>query len=199
MVSKTDKCSNSQTCLTKKIRLVGLSASSHRCFLLADAAPLLAHEKWFVSFYGGIYSDTSLIENLYFKSVIENSYISVISLGRELSVYEEKIAVEIEGQLGFHHGAQNHQEMNCAIILRWLSFPWDHYVDTSFAIGNGISYATVAPDIEIENAVNGNTNQWLYYMMVEWAFTALSQWEFFLAYPPPLWNLRPDGRRRCRL
>jgi hypothetical protein len=109
----------------------------------------------------------------------KNSYISVISLGRELSVYEEKIAVEIEGQLGFHHGAQNHQEMNCAIILRWLSFPWDHYVDTSFAIGNGISYATVAPDIEIENAVNGNTNQWLYYMMVEWAFTALSQWEFF--------------------
>jgi hypothetical protein len=148
-------------------------------FLLADAAPLLAHEKWFVSFYGGIYSDTSLIENLYFKSAIENSYISVISLGRELSVYEEKIAVEIEGQLGFHYGAQNHQEMNCAIILRWLSFPWDHYVDTSFAIGNGISYATVAPVIEIENAVNGNTNQWLYYMMVEWAFTALSQWEFF--------------------
>lgn len=148
-------------------------------FLLADAVPLLAHEKWFVSFYGGIYSDTSLIENLYFKSAIENSYINVISLGRELSVYEEKIAVEIEGQLGFHHGAQNHQEMNCAIILRWLSFPWDHYVDTSFAIGNGISYATVAPDIEIENAVNGNTNQWLYYMMVEWAFTALSQWEFF--------------------
>ena len=147
--------------------------------LLADTFPLLAHEKWFASIYGGIYSDTSLIENLYFKNAIENSYINIISLGRELSVYENKIAVEIEGQLGLHCGTQNHQEMNCAIILRWLSFPWDNYVDTSFAIGNGISYATMAPVIEIENADNGNTNQWLYYVLVEWAITTPFQWEFF--------------------
>lgn len=147
--------------------------------LPADAFPLFAHEKWFASLYGGIYSDTSLIENLYFKTATENSYISVISLGRELSVHEETIAVEIEGQLGLHYGTQNHQEINCAIILRWLSFPWDNYVDTSFAIGNGISYATVSPVIEIENADNGKTNQWLYYLLVEWAFTAPYQWEFF--------------------
>lgn len=147
--------------------------------LLADAFPLLAHEKWFFSLYGGIYSDTSLIENLYFKNAIENSYINVISLGRELLSHKETIAVEIEGQLGLHCGSQNHQEMNCVIILRWLSFPWDNYLDTSFAIGNGISYATADPVIEIENADYGKTNQWLYYILVEWAFTAPSQWEFF--------------------
>lgn len=137
--------------------------------------------KRFVSLYTGQYSDTALIENLQFNQEFEASHIYVLSIGRRLAQYRQHLAVEMEGQFGFHSGLQNHQEVNGALTLRWLAFPWDRYVDTSFAFGNGLSYATIDPILEIENADNRQTAQWLYYILAEWAFSlrAIPNWEFF--------------------
>lgn len=139
------------------------------------------HRKRFVSLYAGRYSDTPLIQNLQFDHDFEDSDVFVVSIGRQLARYGQSLALELEGQLGVHRGRQSQQEINCAVTLRWLSLPWDKYVDTSFAFGNGLSYATADPVIEIENADNGQTAQWLYYILAEWSFAvdADASWEVF--------------------
>ena len=50
-------------------------------------------------------------------------------------------------------------EFNGLIIARWRLFPWDKYLDTSFAIGDGISYATEVP--EIEEKKDTDSGRWL--------------------------------------
>jgi hypothetical protein len=148
-------------------------------FVSTGATAVYANNQWFVSYYIGKYSDTRLAQNLLFESEIENSTVHVVSLGKQLSVIKKKIAVELEGQIGFHEGLQDHQEFNGSFTLRYLDFPWDHIVDTSFAFGNGISYATADPYLEIDNAENGHTSQILYYILAEWAFNIHPQWEIF--------------------
>lgn len=149
-------------------------------------SPIMAKDKpmskpWFASIYGGKFSDTALIDNLQFDHDFENSDIYVLSLGKEVGRYKEWVAFELEGQVGFHTGRQDHQEVNLAFTLRYLPFFWDHIVDTSFAFGNGISYATQKPALEAEAAGDDQTNQWLYYIAVEWAFSLPShpQWDLF--------------------
>ncbi len=55
---------------------------------------------------------------------------------------------EVEGQVVYHWGEQNHWEFNVAYLLRWMTFPWDQYVDTRVAVGAGVSWATEVPFIE---------------------------------------------------
>ena len=66
--------------------------------------------------------------------------------------------------------------------LRWLPFPWDRYLDTSFAFGNGFSFATADPELEIIDYDKNETSQWLYYILVELAFQVPRQlqWDLFV-------------------
>lgn len=57
---------------------------------------------------------------------------------------------EVEGQVYSHSGEQRHAEYNAVVVLRWLSFPWDKHLDTSIALGEGLSYADVIPRLEEE-------------------------------------------------
>jgi hypothetical protein len=49
--------------------------------------------------------------------------------------------------------------------LRWANLPWNHYINTSFAIGEGISYATAVPTLEKKD--NSHTKRLLNYLMLE--------------------------------
>ena len=129
-----------------------------------------AGDKWFASIYAGQYSDTALNEIVRFNTRTESSYVYVLSLGKELGVFKDKIGMELEGQVGWHSGLQSHNEINMSFTLRWLPFYWDRYLDTSFAFGNGVSYASDAPELEIRESDDDETNQWLYYILVEMAF-----------------------------
>jgi hypothetical protein len=86
---------------------------------------------------------------------------------------------ECEAQLAKHWGYQQHWETNVAVVLRWLDFPWDHRLDTSFAIGEGLSYASVKPKIELDKL--GHTSNLLNYLMFEWEFQVPrhDQWSVF--------------------
>lgn len=132
-------------------------------------ASLSAEQRWFTSIYTGQYSDTALNEIVRFNTRFEDSFVHVISLGKELGVYKSKIGYEVEGQVAWHSGEQSHGELNAVFTLRWLPFPWDRYLDTSFAFGNGISYATSDPELEIRESDDRQTNQILYYILVELA------------------------------
>ena len=129
-----------------------------------------ARGKWFFSIYGGQVSDTAFNEIIRFHTKFEDYYLAALTLGKEFWSYKEKIALEVEGQVVQHFEGKEHQEFNAALNLRWLAFPWDDYIDTSVAFGNGISYATRDPAFEIETADDNLTSQVLYYMMLEVVF-----------------------------
>jgi hypothetical protein len=141
-----------------------------------------ANEDWFVSLYNGCYSNTVFIENLSFQYDFEESYVHVLSIGKKIEHFNNWVGFELEGQLGQHTGKQQHQEINGVAVLRWLIFPWDDFIDTSFGFGNGLSYAAVDPPIEAEEAGAQKTAQSLYYMMAEWSFGLPQKplWQMFL-------------------
>lgn len=59
-------------------------------------------------------------------------------------------------------------EFDPYISWRWANLPWNHYVNTSFAIGEGISYASSVP--AIERVGNDNVKRLLNYLMFEATF-----------------------------
>jgi hypothetical protein len=141
-----------------------------------------AGDQWFTVVYTGKYTDTALNEIIRFNTRYKNSYVHVFSVGKEIGGFKDKIGMEIEGQLGWHSGVQDHCEFNLSYTLRWLPFFWDRYLDTSFAFGNGVSYATSEPELEIRESNDKETNQWLYYILVELAFAVpnYEQYDFFV-------------------
>lgn len=163
----------------------------------ATAGESPPEHSWYTSLYAGRFSHTVLIANLQFDHDFEDSDVYVLSLGKEMGRYQEAIAFEIEGQIGSHAGIENHQEMNLVLTLRWLPFFWDHIIDTSFAFGNGISYATQEPALEAQDADQGHTAQWLYYILLEWSFTVPRhpQWDLFwrIHHRSGIWGLLADN------
>jgi hypothetical protein len=73
-------------------------------------------------------------------------------------------------------------EFNPYFSVRWANFPWNHYLATSFAIGEGLSYATRVPTIEADNTRDGETRNLLNYLMFEATFALPShpKWELAL-------------------
>lgn len=65
-------------------------------------------------------------------------------------------------------GENNIYEFDPYIAFRFVNFPWNNYVNTSLAIGEGISYASSIPALEIRD--NGHTKRLLNYLMLESTF-----------------------------
>ncbi|MHB1221151.1 MAG: hypothetical protein ACYC0J_04075 [Gammaproteobacteria bacterium] len=59
-------------------------------------------------------------------------------------------------------------EFDPYISWRWANLPWNQYVNTSFAIGEGISYVSSVP--AIERIGNNNMRHLLNYLMFEATF-----------------------------
>ena len=122
--------------------------------------------KWFFTLYGGAFTDSDLENDLTFNwDFGDHTYIIVGALARELWRYEDFISFEVEGQLGKYFGQEHQGQINGLIIARWLKFPWDKYVDTSFAVGDGLSYNTHTSDVEKDD--DEDAGRWLNYLMFE--------------------------------
>ena len=152
------------------------------CLIFFTCRPSHATGKWFASVYAGQYSNTALNEIIRLNTDFERSQVYVLSLGKELGIYKDVLGYEIEGQVAWHSGMQHHEEVNCAFTLRWLPFFWDKYLDTSFAFGNGLSFATADPELEIREGDENKTNALLWYILVETAFSLPQQpqWSLFV-------------------
>ncbi len=139
----------------------------------------LAGEGWYLGIYGGraVY-DT--LKDILSDRDYADSYAVALLAGRELTRHRHYLSLEAEGQYVKHFGYQTHAEFNALIALRWLLFPWDRYVDTSFAVGEGLSYATSQPNIEVEK--HDRSARLLNYLMFELAGSLPQhpQWAVFL-------------------
>jgi hypothetical protein len=122
--------------------------------------------KWFFTLYGGVHVQPDLEHALTFQwKSFDNSYIAVAALAREFWRYEQWISLEAEGQVGKFFGDEEGWQFNGLLIARWNKFPWDKYVETSFAIGDGLSYNTEVSKVEEDD--DEDAGKWLNYLLFE--------------------------------
>jgi hypothetical protein len=82
-------------------------------------------------------------------------------------VYPLVGVVQVAGNFTVRSGTNEHTiyEFDPYVLGRWANFPWNKYVNTSFAIGEGISYDTSVPSLEKKSSAN--TKRLLNYLMLE--------------------------------
>jgi hypothetical protein len=96
-------------------------------------------------------------------------YIAALGVAKEFARTGKHLRWELEGQVLKHFSRQDHWELTAALVVRWVTFPWDHYLDTTFAAGDGLSYATDIPRIEGEK--HNTTTRLLNYLLFEFTFS----------------------------
>ncbi len=135
-----------------------------------------AQRDWALTFYFGRLTDSDLTQAATFNFRFENAYFIDLALSRRLYTFQDYFNIEIEGQIAKHFGDQDQWEFNGVAYFRWLPFPWDAYLDTSFATGAGLSYATSVPKIEAKNY--DEAVRFLGALMFEFAFSLphVPQW-----------------------
>ncbi len=122
--------------------------------------------KWFLTVYGGPSAQPDLEHTLLFNMRFEDdTYIAVGALAREFWRYKNWISFEVEGQVGKYFGNEHQWQFSGLMIARWHLFPWQKYLDTSFAVGDGLSFNTEISKIEKED--DENAGKWLNYLMFE--------------------------------
>lgn len=124
---------------------------------------------WAVTAYGAVQTHSDLWEMFHNPDFENNYHFLAVALSRRIHSLSRHLDLEVEGQAVKHFGDQNHWEFNALLALRWNTFPWDSYLDTSFAFGNGVSYATRTP--RIEEVQHEKTHAFLDYMLFELALS----------------------------
>ncbi|MBW2056623.1 MAG: hypothetical protein JRH07_01835 [Deltaproteobacteria bacterium] len=122
-------------------------------------------ENWAVTLYvtklnSGTLKDTFLLQAEYL-----DSYLVDAALSRRIYTYKRYLDFEVEANVAKHFGEQHQWELNGLITVRWLLFPWNKYLNTTVAIGQGLSYATEIPDLEAQ--LHEETSQLLVFSMYE--------------------------------
>jgi hypothetical protein len=136
------------------------------------------HYKWAVTGYFGALAQSTIGDVFDFSATFEEeSYIGVLALSREFWRFRNLFGFEVEGQIGKHFNEMHHWEFNLLVAGRWHYFPWDKYVETSLAVGTGLSYATDIPEIELED--DEEAQRLLNYLLFEFTFGApqLPRWD----------------------
>ncbi len=127
----------------------------------------LAQNTNYVIVYGGVLTRDSLGRTSNLSAGFNRAYTLIaVALGKHLtSVFNPNLKLGIEGQLVRHFGGHPHGEVNGLMLLRWTRFPWHQSLNTTFAGGAGLSYATEVP--EIEQIQDRQSAQLLGYLLVE--------------------------------
>jgi hypothetical protein len=122
--------------------------------------------KWFLTVYGGASAQDDLSDVLSGQAKFEDdAYVAVVALAREFWRYQDYIGLEVEGQVGRHFNRDSLWEFNGLLVARWHPFPWDKYVETSFAVGDGLSYYTEVS--EVEEQEDEDAQRLLNYLLLE--------------------------------
>jgi hypothetical protein len=138
-----------------------------------------AREDWAATVYGASQLRGDIWQTFYEPDFETSYYFIAFAVSRRIYSFTKNLDLELEGQGVKHMGNQHHWEFNGLVTLRWLTFPWNKYIDTTIAIGDGPSYATRKPELE-KKIHRGKTSHFLNYLMLELTF----------ALPKaPQWNL----------
>lgn len=124
------------------------------------SAPAASEEKeWAVTLLGGQYAT----RNLDFK----DSYTAGLSISYQFVDWGKHMRWELEGQMLQHFGEQKQVEFAGSINVRWITFPWNRYLDTSVAFGGGLSVTSKVPVLEKRDAESSEAATLLHYLLLE--------------------------------
>ncbi len=124
---------------------------------------------WSLILYNGVMTEAEIERSVEKLSDINDSYkFTALGASKKLRSLNQHLDLEIEGQIVKHWGEQHHVEINSLFLLRWRTFPWNRVIRTSFAVGDGLSYATRTPEFEI--FVDGRATKLLNFMIWELTF-----------------------------
>lgn len=137
-------------------------------FLLTLPQTAETKEDWAVTLYGASQLWGNIWQTFYSPDFEPSYYFVALAVSRRMFSFQKHLDLELEGQGVKHLGNQHHWEFNGLFTLRWLTFPWNKYIDTTIAIGEGLSYATETPKLEAET--HKNSLQFLNYLMMELTF-----------------------------
>lgn len=152
----------------KKRNLLSFALASLLLFYpLCNAG--MAAEDWALTIYSARISGDSLKDTFVMSSSYDHSYLLALALSKRVASSWKRIEWEYEGQIVKHYGDQRHMEFNCLIAARYPVFLWRNYIGTSFAIGEGVSYATETPEVEAVHY--DETSKLLNYLLFELAFS----------------------------
>ena len=134
-----------------------------------EIAPVGKYD-WAATGYVAWLSGDQLGDMLLFNAELSDNKVWVAALTRRVTTFWRDVDFEVEGQIAKHAGPdQRHWEVNALADLRWNRFYWDSTIDTSAAIGLGLSYASEIPAFEVEE--HDVSNRLLAYILVELAFS----------------------------
>ena len=155
---------------------IGLGTLALILLCFAPYSDAHAERDWALTLYSGRLTDADLSGAATFNFEFENAYLVDLGLSRRLYTFKDYFDLEIEGQIAKYFGDQSNWEFDLVGYFRWLLFPWNAYLDTSFAAGAGLSYATSVPAIEAKHYEE--TAQFLGALMFEFAFSLpqVPQW-----------------------
>lgn len=124
---------------------------------------------WYVTAVGGVYSGSQLLE-IPARLNLKDSYTFGVSVSKQFAEWTRFMRFEGELQVLKHFGDQDHWEFTGSLNLRWVVFPWNRYVETTVALGEGLSWATQIPALEKADPTNSENAQLLNYILIEVTF-----------------------------
>jgi hypothetical protein len=133
---------------------------------LAPAAPASAEKEWAATLLGGQYSGSKLLE-LGGKVDFKDSYTAALAVSYQFVDWGPHIRWELEAQMLKHFGEQEHVEFASTINARWITFPWNRYLETSVSIGGGLSVTSEVPELEKRDPNNSDAATLLHYLLIE--------------------------------
>lgn len=124
--------------------------------------------KWSLTSYVAVSAQNSLGDVLSFQATFpDDTYIGVVALSREVWRYKQWLSFDLEGQVGKFFGDEHQWQFTGLIDGRWHKFPWNKYVNTSFAFGYGLSYNTEVSEVELRD--DEDATRLLNYLLFELA------------------------------
>jgi hypothetical protein len=146
----------------------------------APALQLPESFPWAVTLYGGPFTKQDFLE--FFSEPVEFDHAGMVTvaLSREVGVLWKHIRWETEIGVTKWFGDQTHWEFTSAIVARWITFPWNDYVKTTIAVGDGPSFATQPPKLEKKNFDEAKRLQNYVFLELTFGLPRYPQWDFVI-------------------
>ncbi len=153
--------------------LPSLSVAEER----ADANPEF-DRRLGVMMYSGFASPSPLPQILRMRE-LEASWHGIFAYGAHYRLLTDRkwVSLEWEGTLAQHLEEWGRYSLASAAVVRFHRPPWRTWVESTLAVGNGLSWATTPPSTEQERL--SRTSRWLYHLMFELTFhlRQIPEWE----------------------
>ena len=151
----------------------------------------LAARPWSLMFYTGVTAKQPFgrIIRAQYSSASETLYAMELAYTLHQSNIIRRVlqpivgTVQIAGNIARrieHRDAPQGMEYDLYLIFRWINFPWNKYLTTTLAVGEGVSYVSHIPYEELDGITSDDSRRLLNYLMFEATFSLPSHPEWQL-------------------